>query len=258
MEAGGRGRDDGVTAPGSAAPGRAGRVLRAVVSSAVLALPVAALALAVRAPASALHALDVRAVTAATEVTRAVPALHTALLVWQEVTRPGWLALGVAGVCVWVARRRSLPARARWGVVTVLAAWAASGLLKLTVQRQRPVLDEPLAHAGGLSFPSGHATGAAAAGAVLVTVVWPLLGRRGRVLLPAAAVVVAGLTAADRVLLGVHHPSDVVAGLVLGAAVTAGSWIGWTRGGPVGDEAGARRGAPAGTTAADVPRPRTS
>ncbi|WP_196250861.1 phosphatase PAP2 family protein [Cellulomonas sp. JZ18] len=32
------------------------------------------------------------------------------------------------------------------------------------------------------------------------------------------------MTAADRVLLGVHHPSDVVAGLLLGAAVAVGSW----------------------------------
>ncbi|MFC8192774.1 phosphatase PAP2 family protein [Cellulomonas sp. NPDC057328] len=200
---------------------------RAAGVCAVLALPVAALALVVRTGSSALHVLDERAVAAATDVTRSAPVLHDALVVWQEVTQPGWLVLAGAGVCLWVARRRGLPSRALWGVLTLLASWGTSTAVKLLVQRARPVLEDPLAHASGFSFPSGHAAGAVAAGAVLTVVGWPLLGRRARVAVPAAAALVVVLTAADRVLLGVHHPSDVVAGAALAGAVVAGSWAGW-------------------------------
>lgn len=203
------------------------RSTRAAGVCAALALPVAALALVVRTGSSALHVLDERAVAAATDVTRSAPALHGALVVWQEVTQPGWLVLAGAGVCLWVARRRDLPSRALWGVVTLLASWGTSTAVKLVVQRARPVLEDPLAHASGFSFPSGHAAGAVAAGAVLTVVGWPLLGRRARAVVPAAAALVVVLTAADRVLLGVHHPSDVVAGAALAGAVVAGSWAGW-------------------------------
>ncbi|QCB93435.1 phosphatase PAP2 family protein [Cellulomonas shaoxiangyii] len=202
------------------------RVLRGAGASLLLAAPVVAIAVAVRGESSYLHGLDVRAVAGVTDLTRAEPALHAALLGWQEVTQPGWLVLAGAGVCLWAARRHGLGSRALWGVVTMLAAWGTSTVVKQLVQRARPALEDPLAHASGFSFPSGHAVGAAAVGAVLTTVLWPLLGRRARVLVATAAAAVAVLTAADRVLLGVHHPSDVVAGLLLGCAVTAGSWFG--------------------------------
>jgi undecaprenyl-diphosphatase len=173
--------------------------------------------------------MDVRAVVAATEVTHERPALHAALVAWQEVTQPGWLVLVGSGVCLWVTRRHGMRSPAVWGVLTMLAAWGTSAALKVVVQRARPVLDDPLAHAGGFSFPSGHATGAAAVGAVVTVVLWPLLGPRARVMVPITAAAVALVTAVDRVALGVHHPSDVVAGLAVGGAVTAGSWLGWTR-----------------------------
>jgi membrane-associated phospholipid phosphatase len=50
---------------------------------------------------------------------------------------------------------------------------------------------------------------------------------RRRVAVPAAALAVVLVTAADRVLLGVHYPSDVVAGVLLGVAVTGASWVGY-------------------------------
>lgn len=96
--------------------------------------------------------------------------------------------------------------------VEVVLAFA----LKEGVRRARPVLDHPVAHASGFSFPSGHAMGSAALYASLAVV----LGSR----VPLAARLVLGLlpplvVAATRVLLGVHFPSDVVAGLFAGWAI---------------------------------------
>ncbi len=76
--------------------------------------------------------------------------------------------------------------------------------------------------AAGWSFPSGHSQTAAA--------IWPWLAlelgrlRQGRLWRwPLAAVLVAGV-AASRVYLGVHTPRDVVAGVAIGAAITAVAW----------------------------------
>ena len=54
-----------------------------------------------------------------------------------------------------------------------------------------------------------------------------MLGRRGRVVVPVVGGTVTLLTAADRVLLGVHYPSDVVAGILLGTAMAGASYLGY-------------------------------
>jgi undecaprenyl-diphosphatase len=88
--------------------------------------------------------------------------------------------------------------------------------VKDVVRRARPVLDQPVAHAGGFSFPSGHAVGSAALYASLAIVVSHRLPMPVRIAIGVVPPVVVGVT---RVLLGVHFPSDVVGGLVLGWAV---------------------------------------
>ena len=75
---------------------------------------------------------------------------------------------------------------------------------------------------GGFSFPSGHATGAAA--------VYGSLGllltvgrRRWRYLLAGGAI---GLISLSRLVLGVHYPRDVLTGMALGAGLVAGGlWV---------------------------------
>jgi membrane-associated phospholipid phosphatase len=86
--------------------------------------------------------------------------------------------------------------------------------LKAIVDRARPVFDEPVATALGGSFPSGHALGSAAFYAMIAVVLAPRLSRAGLLLTAAAAISV--LVASSRVLLGVHFPSDVTAGLLIG------------------------------------------
>lgn len=107
------------------------------------------------------------------------------------------------------------------------AAFLSSGL-KLAVDRTRPVFDEPIATALGASFPSGHALGSAAFYATVAVLLQPYV-RRSR-LLWAGAVLIAALVAGSRVLLGVHFPSDVAAGLLIGlgwAALCTAAFAAW-------------------------------
>ncbi|MER7805154.1 phosphatase PAP2 family protein [Streptomyces parvulus] len=126
-----------------------------------------------------------------------------------------WLAAGLAGAAVDRGRRGA------WLRGTVLTAGAhlVSMAVKRVVRRPRPAHVVPLVRtAGRHSFPSSHATSAAAAavafGALGVPAVRPL----------AAAV------CASRLVAGVHYPSDVAAGAALGA-LTARLGAGWMRGG---------------------------
>jgi undecaprenyl-diphosphatase len=86
---------------------------------------------------------------------------------------------------------------------------------KLIVGRPRPPV-EHLTQVFSSSFPSEHAVQAAAvylALAHLLGRTWPSVRRRTLV---ATAVVIALLVAGSRVYLGVHYPTDVAAGLVVG------------------------------------------
>ena len=202
-------------------------LLPAVAFGVGVSAPVFVLAYLVRAEAPGLARFDEETIAAATSFTRAHPAFLRALVVWQALLQPVWVNLAGALVCLWVWRRHGLGTRALWALVTLMSAWLVQVGAKGVVQRARPVVDDALEHAPGSSFPSGHATNTAAAAVTLTLLVWPLLGRRGRVVVPVAAATVTLLTAADRVLLGVHYPSDVVAGMLLGTSLAGASYLGY-------------------------------
>ena len=103
----------------------------------------------------------------------------------------------------------------------VAGAYLLSTTGKLLVDRARPVFDDPISHARGASFPSGHATGSAAFYLALAVILLSLLTwpRRGWLLM--MAVVVPLIVATTRVILGVHYVSDVTAGLLIGWGWTA-------------------------------------
>ncbi len=132
------------------------------------------------------------------------------------------VVLAVAGFAAW-RRERHL---ALWAVASGVLVIPGNALLKLAFQRPRPPWDEPIYEIGGYSFPSGHAAGAGlfATVAVLLTIILTRRGWRRRILIT-AWVLLALATAADRIVLGVHYLSDVVAGLSLGAAVTVAVWM---------------------------------
>src|SRR5439155_9039608 len=137
--------------------------------------------------------------------------LERAAIVYARAGEYGvmWIALAFAGALA-DARKR-----ARWlrAAATVPAALGANYLVKIVVRRKRPRLRglPPLGREPSTySFPSAHAaTSFAAAEAIGVT--RPLLRRP---LLAAASAM--SLT---RPYLGLHYPSDVLAGAILGSVV---------------------------------------
>jgi undecaprenyl-diphosphatase len=103
-----------------------------------------------------------------------------------------------------------------------IATQLADSAVKDLVARPRPKFAHPVDHASGWSFPSGHAAGAASVYLPLAVVACALWAARSvRVVAWSLAVPACLAVASSRVLLGVHHPSDVIAGLALGVALTA-------------------------------------
>ena len=105
-------------------------------------------------------------------------------------------------------------------VVTMAVSPALNAVVKLAVHRARPVLPDPVAHASGLSFPSGHAQSAVVAWTLLLLVFLPRLRPPWRRVAVAVAVLMVLAVGLSRVSLGVHYVSDVLAGYALG-----GAWV---------------------------------
>jgi membrane-associated phospholipid phosphatase len=132
-------------------------------------------------------------------------------LAWQ-------IALGL--VALWLLWRR-LWRLAAFVVVTGVGSSLLNTAVKAAVNRPRPLVDHPLLHVPGASFPSGHAQAAVTGYAVLLLVFLPVLTPRWRkvaVVVAAAMVLAIGFS---RVALAAHFVSDVVAGFILGGAWTA-------------------------------------
>lgn len=146
--------------------------------------------------------------------------LTTALEWIGWITGPWVLRAGVLAVAVALVLRGRRRAAA-WLVITVVIGGLLGLGLKYLVSRARPVFDEPLYVASGYSFPSGHALNSMLIASAMLVVLWPGLGRTGRIVsasLAAAFVLVVGW---DRVALGVHFLTDVVAGWTVALAVVA-------------------------------------
>lgn len=116
--------------------------------------------------------------------------------------------------------------RSAWRFVAfAFASEVAMNVIKIIAQRQRPSVVERLAGAGSLSFPSGHATLAAVSwGFGLFLVAEQVKPRAGKFALWTLALVVPAAISLSRVYLGVHYPTDVLAGLALGFG-----WVLWWR-----------------------------
>lgn len=140
-----------------------------------------------------------RAVTALGSAAVLVPVLTTAALAWVAVTR-------------------------RWSVVVFIAVAAVganllSDVLKALVERPRPVGVAAIDPPGSFAFPSGHTTSSTVAYGALAYLFGSVVRHWGlRVSIWTLALLVALLVGFSRAYLGVHWPTDVVGGHLLGAA----------------------------------------
>lgn len=124
------------------------------------------------------------------------------------------ITCGIAGLFLWRRQMR----RALLILLSVGGAAALNMILKAIFERPRPDLWDRLVVEHSYSFPSGHAMASAALGLALIAALWTSRYRW-------AAIVVGGLymtvISATRLYLGVHYPSDVIAGWLVSAAWVA-------------------------------------
>jgi len=106
------------------------------------------------------------------------------------------------------------------GAVTIGLASIANSSMKLAIARERPELLEPIIVERGFSFPSGHsALGMVAYGVLAVLVSRSRLPLDVRRAVISGLVVLIGLIGISRIWLGVHYPTDVLAGWAAGAVI---------------------------------------
>jgi undecaprenyl-diphosphatase len=124
---------------------------------------------------------------------------------------------------LWLERKRGT---ALFVVLAVVGGAALETLLKVGFARPRPELVPHLVDVNSLSFPSGHA--------MMATITYLTLGvllaraqerRRMKLYLLTVATFVALLVGISRIYLGVHWPTDVLAGWCVGAAWALACWL---------------------------------
>jgi membrane-associated phospholipid phosphatase len=161
-------------------------------------------------------------------VLRAVAQLHgdAATTVMRAVTFLGGflgvapLSLALAGVLVALHRRRD--------ALFVLVVMGGAGILqyaaKLAFARPRPTVFPALVDVSTSSYPSGHAMISASLGLVLAVVCWNTRWRWPAIVAGAAFALAVSFS---RLYLGVHYPSDLLAGWCLAVAWATGVWLGF-------------------------------
>lgn len=197
-----------------------GRPVRVTVASVTaVALTVVFVALLVVA-ARPLNPLDERVTRELFEYTVADPGVTWLLVVWTELFGPWTWRVVVLVLAVWLWRRKRTGA-ALWAATTIVVGGLIGWLLKVIVDRERPVLPDPVAFAPGDAFPSGHALNVTLGAGILLLLAMPQLSAGGRAAAWAGAVFLIVSVAYTRVALGVHWVSDVLGGIVLGVALLA-------------------------------------
>ena len=145
--------------------------------------------------------------------------------IYQAISKTtGWigLAVSVTVLAVGAIKHDQLTIQKGFYIAESLAASTAiTWALKYSIKRSRPCDANPMIIAagshGGSSFPSGH-TSEAFSTATSLTIAWP----KWYVAVPAFTW--AGVVGYSRMYLGVHYPTDVLAGAVVGAG---SAWLTW-------------------------------
>jgi undecaprenyl-diphosphatase len=152
-----------------------------------------------------------------------IGARHTPFLgaLMTEVTPLGTgavvlVVVGVAAAFLWHTEHKY---SARLLLVSTAGSILLNNVLKLWFDRPRPTVFAWETHAASSSFPSGHAMSATVVYGTVAYLLARLQKHRwSRVLTLTAAVIMIVLICATRLYLGVHYPSDVLGGIVVGLA----------------------------------------
>ena len=129
---------------------------------------------------------------------------------------PFVIALTIAGISLLVIRKSY--SKALFLGLVMGGTGAANIVLKLLFERQRPDLWQHLVNEDTFSFPSGHAMGSMAIGLTVVLLAWRT---KWRVPITVAAALYVVFIGFSRLYLGVHYPTDILAGWLLAAG-----WVG--------------------------------
>lgn len=124
----------------------------------------------------------------------------------------------VSAVLVFVLWKRSYFS-ARFFVVAVLGAALLNSIMKFAFHRPRPELWPRLIQESGASFPSGHSMYSAAFVTALILLAWNTRFRWLTLVLGTLFTLIVGWSRVD---LGVHYPTDVLAGWLTGLAWVLG------------------------------------
>lgn len=169
------------------------------------------------------YPLDVAAIQASGPWRAAHPQATNAIILYTHLGSGVALLAMTALGAFWLLLRRQR-ARAAALLAAVLGGRLGIEVIKLFVDRARPSLETHPVVVHSQSFPSGHAGNSMITFLALALFVAP---PRWRPLAVATAVIGALAMGATRPMLGVHWPSDVLAGWVYGVAVVlmAGMWL---------------------------------
>lgn len=121
----------------------------------------------------------------------------------------------ITAVLGWFLYKTGMRRSVVQALFTVGGAMVLNASLKLIFQRDRPELWQLLTHESTYSFPSGHALVTASLAMLLILLFWKTKYRYGIV---AAATLYTVSVGISRLYLGVHYPTDVLAGWLTGAA----------------------------------------
>lgn len=157
------------------------------------------------------------------DVVHRSPTAVTVLEVVSWFGKPIWfyVLIGAAMLWTWRLGRHRLTL---FLFVTCMGGGIVDSVVKIVVDRPRPVVDHPVHTAFGKSFPSGHSmTSVVCYGALLLVLMPVFRSVLARRIALAFTVVLCLAIGTSRLLLGVHFVSDVVGGFVLGLAWLAGA-----------------------------------
>ena len=139
----------------------------------------------------------------------------------RDITALGGVLLSTFSACAAIVALLFLRMRREATLfgLTVLLGWGLNAVMKALVGRERPTLVPHLTDAAGYSFPSGHSFTSAMIYIGMALAFASLSSRHSvRYTLIGTAIAISAMIAWSRVMLGVHFPSDVIAGWSGGAA----------------------------------------